>query len=175
VRYPHNLAQQVALEQVGPGVYQVRGLGLCIRVIVVHQLPQREPNAMLLLFGASEEQVRYGREHYRPRSTQTSTLLLRLLRAYEEDPEMANAKLQELVRQTIEDMLRELTPRERLAGLPPEEIVKALPPEERLKGLTTEERLKGLSTEEIVKALPPEMRAILEQHGKTNGGQSPPE
>ena len=147
VRYPHNLAQEVALEPLRPAVYQVRGLGLSIRMIVVQQLPPQEQNAMLLLFSANEEQLRYGQEHYRPRSPETSTLLYKLLRAYQEDPEMANKKLQEFVRQTMEEMLQELPP---------------------------EERLKGLPVEEIIKALPPELRAILEQHGKTNGSQAPP-
>ena len=157
VRYPHNLVQEVALAPVRPGVYQVQGLGLSIRVIVVHQLPQQAQNAMLLLFSARDESLRYGREHYRPRSPHTSTLLFRLLQAYQEDPEMANAKLQEFVRQTLDEMLQALTP------------------EERMKGLPAEERLKGLPAEEILEALPPEMRAILEQHGRGNGAQKPPE
>src|SRR5438105_3754336 len=46
-RYPHNLAQQVALTRLGEGVYEVRGLGLRIRIIVVSQLPQAEHNALL--------------------------------------------------------------------------------------------------------------------------------
>ncbi len=65
VRYPQNLAQQVELTPIRPGVYEVRVLTLCIRVIVVHQLPLEEQNAMLLLFSARVESLRYGQEHYR--------------------------------------------------------------------------------------------------------------
>ncbi|MGH7169839.1 MAG: hypothetical protein ACRELG_06130 [Gemmataceae bacterium] len=73
-RFPHNLAQQVALTPLREGVYEMQGLALRIRVIVVHQLPLQEHNAMLHLFSAREELLRYGREHYRPHSPETSCL-----------------------------------------------------------------------------------------------------
>src|SRR5262249_1282647 len=40
VRFPHNLAQQVTLTPVRPGVYEVTALTLRIRIIVIHQLPK---------------------------------------------------------------------------------------------------------------------------------------
>jgi hypothetical protein len=80
-RYPHNLAQQVALTPLRDGVYEVQGLGLRIRLIVVNQLPLQAHNAMLHLFSAREELLRYGREHYRPHSQETSTLLYELFKA----------------------------------------------------------------------------------------------
>jgi hypothetical protein len=57
-------------------------------------------------------------------------------------------KLQEFVRESIDQLLK---------SLPPEELLKRLPPEERLKGLPPEERLKGLSADDVVKGLPPEV------------------
>jgi hypothetical protein len=72
-------------------------------------------------------------------------------------------KLQEFVRQSIDQLLR---------SLPPEERLKGLPPEERLKGLPPEERLKGLSAEEVLQALPPEILEALARRLKANG--SPP-
>jgi hypothetical protein len=42
-------------------------------------------------------------------------------------------------RDFVKELLKDLTPEERLEGLPAEEILKALPPEERLKGLPAEE------------------------------------
>jgi len=138
-RYPHNLAQQVEMTRLREGVYEVRGFALCIRIIVVSQLPQEEHNALLHLFSAKEELLRYGQEHYRPRSLETSTLLYELFQAYREGPAMSE-KLDEFVRQSIDKLLK---------SLPPEERLKGLPPEERLKGLLPEERLKGLSRQEI--------------------------
>ncbi len=149
-RFPHNLAQQTTLTPVRAGVYETRLVTMPARIIVVHQLPQAEHNAMLHLFSAREELLRYGREHFRPHSPETSTLLYELFKAYSEEIDMPD-KLKEFVRQSIDQLL------------------KSLPPEERLKGLTLEERLKGLSAEEVVKALPPEIREALARQLKANG------
>jgi hypothetical protein len=155
-RYPQNLAQQVALTSLREGVYEVRLVTLPIRLIVVHQLPQEEHNAMLHLFSAREELLRYGKEHYRPRSQETSTLLYELFKVYSEDPNMPDL-LHEFVRQSIDKLL------------------KSLPAEERLKGLPAEERLKGLSAEEIVRALPAETLEALARHLQANGPSSKPQ
>lgn len=128
VRYPQNLARLGVLTAVRPGVYNVVVLHRTIRVIVIHQLPAQEQNAMLLLFSAKEDLVRYAASIYRPHSCQTSSLLFQLLRIYCEDPDMSS-KLDEFVRQTIDEMLKEL---------PPEKLLERLTPEERVKGLTPE-------------------------------------
>lgn len=130
VRYPQNLARIAALTSVREGVYDVQVLHLTIRIIVIHQLPQQEQNAMLLLFSAKEDLVRYAARTYHPYSNETSTLLFKLVRAYREDPDMAS-KLDEFVRQTIDEMLQELSP------------------EKRLEGLSPEERLAGISDEDL--------------------------
>ncbi len=154
-RYPHNLAQQVAFTTRSAGVYEVHLLTLPIHLIVISRLPQAEHNAMLHLFSAQEELLRYGREHYRPRSPETSTLLYQLFKVYSEEPNMPD-KLQEFVRQSIDELLR------------------SLPPEEHLKGLSPAERLEGLSAEEVFRALSPELRAALARQLKNgvNPGQS---
>ena len=97
---------------------------------------------MLHLFSAREELLRYGQEHYRPHSQETSSLLYKLFQAYSEEPDMSD-KLKEYVRQSIDELLR------------------SLPPEELRKRLSPEERLEGLSAEEVLKALPPETREAL--------------
>jgi hypothetical protein len=156
-RHPQNLARQEMLTPVREGVYDVRVVHLTIRVIVIAQLPQEEQNAMLLLFSAKAELVRYAVAHYRPYSTETSTLLLKMLRAYREDPEMAN-KLEEFVTQTIDELLKELPAEKKLQGLSPKE---------RVRGLSLEERVEGLSPEEL--------RALLEalQRRLQSNGPSP--
>ena len=120
---------------------------------------------MLLLFSAREELLRYGRDHYRPHSAETSTLLYQLIQIYAEDPTMSQ-KLQEFVRQTIAEMLASLSPEERLKGLPAEELRKYLPPEERLKGLSVEDVLRGLD---------PATLKALKDHLKANGNGSKPQ
>jgi hypothetical protein len=154
-RYPHNLAQQVALTRLREGVFEVRLVHMPIRVIVLNLLPQVEHNAMLHLFSGREQLLRYGQEHYRPRSKDTSSLLYQLFKVYSEEPDMPD-KLKEFVRQTIDELLASLSA------------------EERLKGLPAEERLKGLSAEEVVRALPPETLAALQRELKANGASSKP-
>jgi hypothetical protein len=167
-RYPHNLAQQVVLKSIKEGVYEVQVATLVIRIIVLNQLPCAEHNAMLLLFSAREELLRYGQEHYRPHSPETSTLIYELFKTYSEDPTMSE-KLQEFVRQSIDQLLTSLPAEELRKRLSPEERLKGLSAEERLKGLPAEERLKGLSAEEVARALPPEILQELARRLKANG------
>jgi hypothetical protein len=70
-----------------------------------------------------------------------------------EEPNMPD-KLQEFVRETIDELLT------------------SLPAEERLKGVPTEARLKGLSAEELIRALPPETLEALARKLKTNGSSA---
>lgn len=60
-------------------------------------------------------------------------------------------KLQDFVRETIDELLEKL------------------PAKDRLKGLTPQERLEELSPEEIVKALSPEKLQALARHLKKSG------
>ena len=85
-RFPQKLAQATPLTLLREGVYEVRVLELPIRVVVSSQLPQADQNAMLHLFSARQELLRYGQEHYRPRSAETSSLLFDLFTTYGEDP-----------------------------------------------------------------------------------------
>jgi hypothetical protein len=149
-RDPHNLKQQVPWALVQQGVYDCRRGTDVIRVLVLGELPLAEQNAMLHLFSAREELLRYGTEHYRPRSRETSTLLYELFLAYQEDPEMAK-QLEEFVRQSIDELL------------------KKLPPEKRLEGLSPEERLEGLSPEELRATLEAVQRRL-----QANGPASKP-
>jgi hypothetical protein len=164
-RYPRNLGQEVALTPLREGVYEVQVLTLPIRIVVVHELPLHDQNAMLHLFSAREEALRYGRDHYRPYSRDTSTLLLELFQTYEEEESTVPDKLQEFVRRSIDKLLNSLSAEERLKGLPPEEIRKQLPVEERLKGLSAEEVMRGLS---------PETLQALARQLKTNGHSAKP-
>lgn len=179
-RFPNNLAQQGVLRAIQDGVYEIQWLTLRIRIIVIHQLPLEERNAMLLVFSAREESLRYGREHHKQYSSETSTVLNELFRFYIEDPTM-NEKLKEFARESRQKLLKSLSLEERLEGLsaeellkrfPTEELLKGLPAEERLKGLPAEERLKGLSPEEVVRAIPPEVLKALAQKLKENGSST---
>jgi hypothetical protein len=133
VRYPQNLAQQqVALTSVQPGVYELRHFSGPLRVVVINQLPTAEHNAMLHLFSAKQDQVKYAAEHYRPHSTETSTLLYQLFQRYRLEEHLMPDVMQEFVRETIAT------------------IIKETPPEKLLEHVTIEQRLEGLSKEELL-------------------------
>jgi hypothetical protein len=164
-RYPHNLAQQVELAKLQEGVYEVRLVTLRLRIIVVAQLRKAENNAMLHLFSAREDLLRYGQEHYRPYSQETSTLLFELFEVYSEESDMSD-KLKEFARESIDKLLKRMPMEERLKGVPAEELLKRLP---------LEARLKGLSAEDLINALPAETLQELVRKLKANGSSSKPQ
>ncbi|HVS34157.1 MAG TPA: hypothetical protein VMS17_01165 [Gemmataceae bacterium] len=147
VRFPQVLARQTTLTPVRPGVYDVRQFTGTIRVVVVHELPQEEHNALLHLFSARTDLVRYGAAHYRPRSEETSTLLLQLFQRYRLEVAIMPDPLQELARETIDELLKELP---------------------------VKERIKGLSVDDLLAALSPETRAALAQRLRENGAAPKP-
>jgi hypothetical protein len=138
-RYPHNLAGQIPWAPVQPGVYDCRRGTDTIRVVVLAQLPQTEHNAPLHLLSAAPAQVRYGAEHFRLRSNQTSSLLYRLFEQYQKEGLQMSYTMADFIKEFTLEHLNELTPQQRVAGLSPEEIRAVVPPEKLLEGLSPEE------------------------------------
>jgi hypothetical protein len=131
-RFPRNLADDnIALQQVQQGVYEVQALTRRIRVVVVNQLPQVEHNALLHLFSASGELFAYGARHYRVRSPETSTLLFQLFQRYQVEVLTMPDQLEEFTRETISRLLKELPVETRLEGLSVKELLAALSPQAR--------------------------------------------
>jgi len=151
VRQPQALARQTTLTPVQPGVYEVRHYTGVVRLIVVHELPQHENNALLHLFSARIDLLNYGATHYRQRSEETSTVLLQLFNRYHLEAVPMSDALQQFAKETIADLLRDLPIEERLKGVPPERL---LP------------HLGGLSADELLAGLSPELRAALTQRIK---------
>ncbi len=146
VRIPQSLAREVSLTRVQPGVYDVRYFTGSIRVVVVHELPQEEHNALLHLFSARMDLLRYGATHYRLRSEETSTLLLRLFERYRLEATLMPDVLEQFAKETIEELL---------------------------KKLPAEELLKRLSVDELLAALPADKRAALAKRLKENASPPP--
>ena len=86
---------------------------------------------MLQLFSTKAELLAYAVQHYRIRSSETSSLMYELYRRYQVEIQTMPDALEEFTRETIERLLKEVTVEQRLAGLTPEQ---------RLKGLSAEER-----------------------------------
>jgi hypothetical protein len=175
VRFPQGLAREVTLTPVKPGVYEIRHFTGVLRLIVVHELPLEEHNALLHLFSARRDLVEYGATHYRLRSEETSTLLLQLFERYRLEATTMADLLQQLAEETIKDLLENLPAEKLLERLSPEKRLEGLSPEKRLEGLSPEKRLAGLSIEELLGALPPETRAALFQRVKEDALRTNPE
>ncbi len=175
VRSPQALAQQLTLTPIQPGVYNVRHFTGVIRVVVVHELPQEEHNALLHLFSARTELLQYGASHYQLRSGETSTLLLQLYERYRLEVALMPDLLEQFAEQTIEDLLKKLPAERLLKILSAEERLRGLPVEERLRGLPVEERLRGLSLDDLLAALSPETLAALVQRLTDRSTHSTPE
>jgi len=157
-RFPEQLAEQIAMENREPGVYDVHIGPLKIRVLVIRSLPGKPANAMLKLFSAVPAQIEYACRHYRILSQQTTGIVQGLINTYsKEDPSMAST-MEEITRKirndaldtaTLDDFLKRFPIDHLLKNVPLDQWLKGVPPEDRLKGMPPEDRLKGLSPQEI--------------------------
>src|SRR5262249_36814814 len=77
-RHPQQLLQVVPHEKIQEGVYDCRRGTDLIRLIVATDLPKKEENALLHLFSAAQDQVKYGAEHYHLQSPDTSSIVNQL-------------------------------------------------------------------------------------------------
>lgn len=150
-RYPEKLAENVRLEPLKQGVYQVLWGSRRVRIIVLSRIPETERNAVWLMFSANADKVGYGVSRYQWR-TDISTVINDLFKKYQKEGIAMPYTVEDYRRQRKEEFLRSLTPddlSELLENLPAEERLRGVPVEERLRGLPAEERLRGLSKEEI--------------------------
>ncbi len=156
-RYPRDLAGQVALEELKPGVYQVRRRGTsAIRVVVLRRLPREPHNALWLLFSGVPEQIAYAVRYYRQRSPETGTLLDQLIEGYQREDVVMPYTMEQFRHDYLKEHVSQLSVKERLAGLSPEEVVKHLSPDEILKHLPREAIENFLNRLRNGSALPPE-------------------
>jgi hypothetical protein len=166
VRFPQALARQTALTPVLPGVYEARHFTGPLRLIVVHELPQEEHNALLHLFSARDDLLKYGAEHYQLRSAETSTLVYKLFDRYRLEVSLMPDALELFAQETIEEILRDMPVSRRLKGLSPEAVLKEIP---------VGQLLKGLPPDELLSALSPEERAALARRLNPDGSLRAPE
>jgi hypothetical protein len=148
-RYPQKLAEEVQLQFVKEGVYEVKWGSHQIRLIVLSQIPQNERNAIWLLFSGVPEAVQYGASHYHWRRPDNSAVIHQLYKQYQVEHMAMPYTLQDFYKEFTKENLDLLTPEERLAGLSPDDLLKRLSPDDLLKRLSPDDRLKGLSAKEI--------------------------
>jgi hypothetical protein len=157
-RHPQQLLQVIPHEVVQAGVYDCRRGTDVIRLVVARDLPRTDENALLHLFSAAQEQVKFGAEHYRLQSPDTSSIVNQLFGEYRQEGITMPYTMEDFRREVIREYLQELTPRQRrefLQELTPQQrrgFLQQLTAEQRrefLQQLTPEERLSGLTADEI--------------------------
>ncbi len=167
-RFPRVLNQRRPLNPIGDGVYEIEHFTGTMRLIVVAQLPQQAHNALLHLFSASEELVRFGSQQYRPRSPRTSTFLFQLYDRYREEGMPMPFTVEEFVQETLlhiaqdpehaRQILKYIPVEQRLEGVPVEQRLEGVPVEQRLEGVPVEQRLEGVPVEQRLEGVPVEQR-----------------
>lgn len=146
--FPEKLAKEMAMEEKGPGVYDVVCGPIRIRLLVIRNLENRPANAILELFSLVPDQIQYACRSYRPYSRHTTSIVENRIRKYrEEDTKMATT-LEDIHRKII----RETPIKQRLEGLTPKEIMEVVPFGEFVKDLPPEEIEKYLRKANKVKA-----------------------
>lgn len=144
-RFPENLQGRIPLTEIRAGVYEFETLLLPVRIIAIARLPQEPQNALLHLFSANEQLVRFGASRYRPQSEQTSQFLLQLFGRYHEEGLPMPFTLEEFNRQMAIKLANDPQIRQTIIG--------AAPVHERLEGIPVEEVLDNVSEEALREAL----------------------
>src|SRR5262249_52490404 len=131
-RHPQQLLQVVPHEKIQEGVYDCRRGTDLIRLIVATDLPKKEENALLHLFSAAQDQVKYGAEHYHLQSPDTSSIVNQLFGEYRQEGLTMPYTMEDFRREVALEFLEGLTPQEklRLSGLTPKEILQHLSEDE---------------------------------------------
>ncbi len=153
-----------------PGVHDLQWGSKQVRLIVLDAVAETPRNALWQLFSARVERVRRGLSTYQGRTKAAHELLFRLYSTHRFGLAAMTYTVEDFVRETHEEIIANLTPEEcveivkkmspeqRLQGLAPEQRLQGLAPEQRLQGLAPEERLQGLPPEQRLQGLPPEER-----------------
>ena len=125
-RRPRGLFAAFPPEPLQPGVYTCRRGSDAIRIVVACELARVDRNALLHLFSADQPQVEYGRDHWRPMSPSTSSIINQLFGIYKKEGLHVSYTLEDYQR----EYMSRFTTRERLAGLSTEELLDGLSDEE---------------------------------------------
>ena len=133
-----------------------------MRVIVARDLPDTENNALIHLFSADPNKVKYGQDHFTQQSPETSTLIQQLVKSYDHEGVTMPYTMEEFREKFKDEFLKSLpdekrmegiSHEKRMEGIPPEKLIGAVPPEKLIEAVPPEKRLEGMSDEEILAIL----------------------
>ena len=156
-RYPHNLSDNITIENLTKGVYEIQ-MGICpIRLIVLSRIPKTKNNALWHLFSGKADKFAFGNKYYHWRYSKQQSMLNQLYKLYQLEEITMSYTFENFERDFTREHLHLLPVEERLKDVPMVERLKDVPVVERLKGVPVVERLKGVSIEERFKGISREM------------------
>ncbi len=110
-----------------PGVYDVFGFGLPIRLIVPREVELNPRNALWHLLSGVPERIEYGLKHCELKDRELFDMLTNQLeRNYSKEGIIMPITVEDYRKEWREELLAEATPEERLKGLTKEEIRDAM-------------------------------------------------
>ena len=162
-RFPNKLAEQVALQHISPGVYDVVWGTDIIRLIVLSKIPDGEHNAIWRLFSAKGEVVLQAFGQYQINQPEISTIVHDLLERYQQEKIDMSYTIQDYQKDYVRDHLNLLSPDEVLKRYSADDVLKRYSADDRLKDLTVDEVLKRYSADDILAHLSPDVIKLLKQ------------
>ncbi|MEM7134249.1 MAG: hypothetical protein AAF702_48715 [Chloroflexota bacterium] len=175
-RFPQTLITKYKSKEIQPGVYDLFGFGLTIRIIVLNSIPKAKHNAIWNIFSNVVENIEYGAIQYRSKLEEMSSVLDRLFKFYQlegihmsysfeqfekehfldkvpemlQDEEVQPGLLETFLKYlSLDKILSWFLDDDRRRQRSVRTILARLSPDERLEGLSPDERLEGLSPDEI--------------------------
>ena len=148
-RHPQSLAPAFTLKPLDParpGVYDFQVGRVPMRAIVLSEIRPTDANRVWNIFSARENLIRAAALTFRPKRSNTSTVLDQLFLFYRMEGLNMPYSIEEFYKDTLPEFLAKIPPEERLKGLPPEELLKRVSPEDLANLLSVEqfEQLKAL-------------------------------
>jgi hypothetical protein len=158
MRFPRPLASQVALQPSGPGAYDVVWAVDTIRILVLREMPEAEQNVVWNLFSGDRDRIATAFHSLEPRLGLWSSLLNELLSYYGLEGMAMPYTMEDFEREAADNLLRKLTPAQRLKGLSPKQRLEGLSPEQllSLKHEIDEDLSKQHPTHDKGDSAPPE-------------------
>jgi len=162
-RFPQKLANQVQMEGIQPGVYEVVWGTHPIRVMVLNEIPEGEQNALWNLFSAVREKVVSAAAHYRQDASDLSSIINDLFENYQLEGLVMPYTMEDYQRDVARRYLDQMSMEERLKGLSIDDILRRFPADDILQRFSADEILQRFSADERLKGLSPaEIRTYLE-------------
>ena len=155
---PIQLIKTFNPKKISEGVWELQWDEVCIRLIVLPQIPQGPHNDLWRLFSARPDVIEEARTHYETcyQDSEHSVLMQMLYEFYLKEKLPMTYTRKQFEEDFVLAHLKSVSPEKILRQYSPEDRLRDLAPEDRLRDLAPELVLKQYSEEDLLDGLPPE-------------------